>query len=295
MNMSQNLRGHLAAGLCIFIWSITFISTKILLVDFSPTEIVFFRFALAYVMLFILSPRPIMPRFDRQEAMYAAAGLCGVTLYFISQNIGLRYTLASNAGVIICIAPMFTAILAQLFGSGEKLRKRFIGGFCIAIAGCFLISFNGSFVLKLNPLGDVLILIAALSWAFYCNLLILAENGRFSLIQSTRKVFFYGLLFLLAVLPFTDFQWGLSRFEDPVDLFNMLFLGIAASGICFLAWNYAVGILGSVKCSVYIYLNPVVTIFFAALILNEPLTWVMMAGTVLTLAGLVFSERKKLS
>ena len=293
MNMSRNLRGHLAAGLCIFIWSITFISTKILLLDFSPTEIVFFRFALAYVMLFILSPRPIIPRFDRQEALYAAAGLCGVTLYFILQNIGLRYTLASNAGVICCIAPMFTAILAHLFGSGEKLRKRFVGGFCIAISGCFLISFNGSFVLKLNPLGDILILVATLSWAFYSNLLVLAENGRFTLIQSTRKIFFYGLLFLLIVLPFTDFQWGLSRFADPKNLFNMLFLGIVASGVCFLAWNYAVSVLGSVKCSVYIYINPVITIFFAALILAEPLTWIMAAGTALTLAGLVFSERKK--
>ena len=80
----------------------------------------FFRFILAYVMLFLLSPRPILPRFDKQEALYAGAGLCGVTLYFLSQNIGLVYTTASNAGVIVCVAPMFTAIAARFFRYRRK-------------------------------------------------------------------------------------------------------------------------------------------------------------------------------
>jgi len=293
MKKNKNIKGHLAAALCIFIWSITFISTKLLLIDFSPTEILFFRFILAYVMLFLLSPRPILPRFDKQEALYAGAGLCGVTLYFLSQNIGLVYTTASNAGVIVCVAPMFTAIAARFFGTGEKIRKEFIGGFAIAITGCALISFNGSFVLSLNPLGDLLMLVAALSWAFYCNLLTLADNGRLTLVQTTRKVFFYGILFMLPAIALTGFRLNLDRFLEPANLFNMLFLGLAASGLCFLAWNYAVGVLGSVKCSVYIYANPVVTIFFAALILGESLNWISALGTILTLSGLILSERRK--
>ncbi|MDD2484837.1 MAG: DMT family transporter [Eubacteriales bacterium] len=292
MKNNKNLRGHLAATLCIIVWSITFISTKILLRDFSPAEILFYRFALAFLMLFLMSPKPLLPRFDRREFLYAGAGLCGVTLYFMMQNVGLTYTTASNAGVLVCVAPMFTAIISSLLGSGEKIRKRFLAGFVLSIFGCFLISFNGSFVLSLNPLGDILLLLAALAWAFYCNLLILAEDGTLTLIQRTRKVFFYGLVFLLPVLPFSDFTWGFSRFLEPSLLFNILFLGLVASGVCFLAWNYAVSVLGSVKCAVYIYTNPVVTIFFAALILHEAITWISLLGTVLTLLGLVVSEGK---
>ena len=292
MTNNNNLKGHLAATLCIIIWSITFISTKILLRNFSPGEILFYRFVLAYLMLFLMAPTPIVPRFDRRELLYAGAGLCGVTLYFMMQNIGLLYTTASNAGVLICVAPMFTAILSRIFGRGEKIRKAFFAGFALSIFGCFLISFNGSFVLSLNPLGDILMLLAALAWAFYCNLLILAEDGALTLVQRTRKVFFYGILFLTPALPFMDFTWGFSRFLQPALLFNILFLGIAASGVCFLAWNYAVSVLGSVKCAVYIYTNPVVTIFFAALILHEPMTWISFLGTALTLLGLVVSERK---
>jgi len=85
--------------------------------------------------------------------LYAAAGLCGVALYFLFQNIGLVYTLASNAGVIIAVAPMFTAIVSYFLVSRTSLHRNFIIGFFITIAGVALISFNGNFILKLNPLG----------------------------------------------------------------------------------------------------------------------------------------------
>ena len=235
MEKTINIKGHLAAIFCVLIWSITYISTKVLLEDFSPTEILFFRTILAYVFLFILSPKPIHPRKDRRELLYALAGLCGSTLYFIFQNIGLIYTTASNAGVIVCIAPMFTAIIATFLGTGEKIRPMFVVGFILAISGCTLIVFNGSFVLHLNPLGDILMLLGAVSWAFYCNILILADDGELSLIQRTRKIFFYGILFLLLLLPFMDFHLGLERLLRPELLSNMIFLGVLASGTCFLA------------------------------------------------------------
>jgi drug/metabolite transporter (DMT)-like permease len=56
--------------------------------------------------------------------------------------------------VLIATAPLFTAILAHLLLQGERLRGRFLVGFFVAIIGISLITFNGSFILKLNPLGD---------------------------------------------------------------------------------------------------------------------------------------------
>ena len=104
-----------------------------------------------------------------------------------------------------------------------------------------LISFNGNFVLKLNPLGDILMILGALSWAFYCNLLVFIDEKELSIIQHTRKVFFYGLLLMIPVIPFTDFHLGLSRFADPANLTNLLFLAFGASAISFVTWNFAVG------------------------------------------------------
>ncbi|NLP30353.1 MAG: DMT family transporter [Clostridiales bacterium] len=293
--------GHLAASFCIIVWSTTYVSTKILLEDFTPTEILVFRFIIAYILLFILSPKPMIPDSKKEELIFIAAGFSGVLIYFLFQNIGLTYTLASNAGVLVSVAPMFTAIISHFMKDGQKLSRPFVIGFIIAIIGISFISFNGSFILKLNPIGDILLLIAALSWAVFSNLLTLVNNGKYTIVQSTRKVFFYGLIFMIPTSLLMDFEFTLTRFIEPFKLtkllssniFNILFLGLLASGICFVTWNYAVKTLGSVKTSTYIYLSPIVTIIFSVITLGEPITWASISGTALILIGLTISERKR--
>lgn len=100
--MSKKATGHLTALVTILIWGTTFISTKVLLVDFEPIEILFFRFILALLFVY---PYRMRGTTKRQEAVFAAAGLCGVCLYYLLENIALTYTMASNVGVIISIAP----------------------------------------------------------------------------------------------------------------------------------------------------------------------------------------------
>lgn len=288
---NPKLKGHLAALLSILIWGTTFISSKVLLRDFLPAELLFFRIGLAVLALTAAHPRR-MPRCTaRQHLHYAAAGLCGVTLYFLLENIALTYTLASNVGVIISVAPIFTAVLAHLFLAGERLRGGFFVGFFAAIAGIVLISFNGNFILKLNPLGDILAVLAALSWGVYS--ILVRKIGAFGnpTIESTRRIFCWGLLFLLPALPFTGFRLDLGRFAEPVYLLNILYLAFGASALCFVSWNFAVGQLGAVSTSVYIYMVPVVTIITSVLILHEPITWMAALGAALTLGGLLLSER----
>ena len=182
--------GHLAALLTILIWGTTFISTKILLTDFQPVEILFFRFIMGYLVLLIAYPHHMTRLSWKQETTFAAAGFCGVCLYYLLENVALTYTMASNVGVIISVAPFITAILAYLFmKSEERLRLNFFIGFIIAMAGIILISFNGS-QLKLNPIGDILAFAAAFVWACYS---ILAKRiGSFGLpvILTTRRTFF---------------------------------------------------------------------------------------------------------
>jgi drug/metabolite transporter (DMT)-like permease len=97
---------------------------------------------------------------------------------------------------------------------------------------------------------------------------------------------------MIPALPLFDFHWDLARFTYLPNVFHMLFLGLGASALCFVTWNYAVGVLGPVKTSVYIYFNPIVTVVTSAIILHERITAVAMAGVVLILAGLYLSEKK---
>lgn len=289
---SKKSIGHLAALLTIIIWGTTFISTKILLVDFKPVEILFFRFAMGYLVLLMICPRRLKGVERKQELTFIAAGLCGICLYYLLENIALTYTMASNVGVIISAAPFFTAILAHLFmRSEEKLRANFFVGFVVAMIGIFLISFHGS-SLELNPMGDILALIAAFVWACYSILTKKISSYGYPVILTTRRTFFYGILFMIPTLFFFDFKMDLSRFENISYLFNILYLGLGASALCFVTWNFAVKVLGAVKTSVYIYMVPVITVVTSVLILREWITLLSGIGTILTLVGLFLSESK---
>lgn len=289
---NRNTIGHISALFTVVVWGITFISTKVLLNGFKPVEILFYRFIMALVFLFILCPRILTIKEKKREVLFVGAGICGVTLYYLLENIALTYTMASNVAVIVSTVPFFTGIISRIFlKESEKLSINFFIGFILAIAGIFLISFNGSEV-QINPTGDILALLAAIVWSMYSVITKKISGYGYNTIQVTRRIFIYALLFMLPLLPLFDFKFDLSPFVNKAYLVNILFLGILASAVCFVTWNYAVKILGAVKTSVYIYVQPVVTIVAAYIILGERFTPLALVGTVFTLAGLVISERK---
>lgn len=290
--MSRKATGHMAALVTILIWGTTFISTKVLLVDFEPIEILFFRFLMGFLALLIACPHRMKRTTGQQEVIFAAAGLCGVCLYYLLENIALTYTMASNVGVIISIAPFFTAIFTRVFmKEEEKLRASFFVGFTVAMIGICLISFNGT-EMRLNPIGDLLAVAAAVVWACYSVLARKIGGFGYTTIQTTRRVFAYGILFMIPALFMFDCRLGVARFANLVYLGNIIFLGLGASALCFVTWNIAVKILGAVKTSIYIYLVPVITIAASALILHERITVISGAGTLLALLGLFLSEYK---
>ncbi len=287
---NRRTAGHLAALFTIVIWGTTFISTKVLLTDFKPVEILFFRFVMGFVALLLACPHRMKGVGRRQELTFVLAGLCGICLYYLLENIALTYTMASNVGVIISVAPFFTAILSRLFLKSEgKLRANFFIGFVVAMAGVALISFNG-YKLELNPMGDLLAVLAAFVWACYSILTRKISSFGYPVILTTRRTFFYGILFMVPALFLFDFEVGLERFADTTYLLNILYLGLGASALCFVTWNLAVKALGAVRTSVYIYMVPVITVVTSVLVLKEPVTWVSVMGTLLAVAGLFLSE-----
>lgn len=288
--MNRAAAGHGAALLTVFVWGLTFISTKVLLTGFEPVEILFTRFLLGLLALCAVSAKRLPKTTRSQEALFAAAGLTGVCLYFLLENIALTFTQASNVGVIAATAPFFTAIFSRLFfKEKERLRPAFFLGFVIAMAGIALITVQGA-ALQLNPVGDLLALLSIMVWALYSNLTRKIGTFGYPTVLTTRRIFCYGLLFILPVLLFTGHSWDFVRFTRPLFLGNLLFLGLGASAGCFVSWNFAVRVLGVVKTSVYLYLEPVITVVFSVLILHETVTLGAGVGIVLTLGGLILSE-----
>lgn len=288
----RTITGHSMALITIVIWGTTFISTKILLADFTPIEILFFRFLIGLIVLIAVYPKRLKIKDKKQKLTFAAAGLCGICLYYLLENIALTYTMASNVGVIISVAPFFTAVLSHVFlKTEEKLKVQFLIGFIVAMTGVCLISFSGS-ELKLNPIGDILAIVAAFVWAVYSLLTRKISSYGYNTIQTTRRIFTYGIFFMLPFLFVFDFSLDVQKFVKLEYTLNFIYLGLGASALCFVAWNYAVKVLGAVKTSVYIYIVPVITVVTSVIVLKEEVTWMSVIGILLTLIGLFLSESK---
>ncbi|MCB5196372.1 DMT family transporter [Deefgea salmonis] len=286
--MKPVLKGHLMVLFCVLVWGVTFVSTKILLDFRSPVEIALDRFVLAYALLFLMHPVLKKPQW-REELYFCGLGLFGVTLYFLTENIALQYTQASSVGLLVSSAPLLTAFFAHFTTHDEKLSLRLIVGSLIALAGVALVMFNGSVILKLNPLGDILALSAGAAWAIYC-LLLKRAGQRYGYLFLTRQVFFYGIVTLLPAAWIMGYRVDLALWLNPLQGGNMLFLGVIASALCFVAWNKALGIIGAVKASNYIYLIPMVTMLTAIVILGERITAVGAAGAAMILLGVYYAE-----
>lgn len=292
---------------CIFIWGITFVSTRYLLRSFTSMEILIIRFLLAYIALWLIKPEFLRLPSIKTELYFLGAGFCGVTFYQLLENIALSYTHAANVSIIVSICPMITAMIAQFVLKEKHLNLFFILGFIVAISGITLVSFNGSLVLHLNPKGDLLALSAAVSWGFYSLFVTKINRLGIKPILCTRRSFFWALVLMIPVTVACNMLLGpnsfaaininpktnLLRFSNFLNWFNLIFLGIGASAYCFAIWNLVCNYFGTVRTTVGIYLSPVITIVFGFLFLAEPITLMGTIGAVMTIAGLFVANKKK--
>lgn len=288
---TKNLGYHLLAFLTVSVWGTTFISTKVLINNgLSPAEIMFLRFAIAYVFLWVLTYKKLFSNSLKDEGLFLLSGMTGGSVYFMTENTALSYSLASNVSLLVCTAPIFTAILFFLTHRKERLKSKLVYGSLVAFSGVALVIYSGGFILRINPLGDFLALMAALSWAFY-SLFSKGLINRYSSMFVTRKVFFYGML---TILPFLLTQpnhpkWNLLF--KPEVLFNLLFLGLIASMLGYIFWSLATRHLGIVRVTTYIYFCPVITLITANLILHERLTMPAIVGACCIVGGVYLAEK----
>ena len=314
--MNNRTKGHLAALFTIFVWAMTFVSTKIVLASFTGLEVTFIRLIIAYVSLVLFSLIPQRKHGAarvgialedtgtssgtdtathasplRREISFFLAGLFGVTGYFLLQNVGMAYTTATNTSIILNTVPIFTALLAWLLLKDKTgIHPLFFLGFLLAMAGIVLISLNDG-AAGLHLRGDLMILLSAIIWG--CYTLITPSINRYgdSGIRVTRHVHFWALLQMIPFMILARFRPDMQLLLQPKNILNMLFLGVIASAVCFVTWNYAVRELGSVTSSIYIYGQPIITVIASALILHETMTARLLIGIVLIFVGVILSAR----
>ena len=292
------MKYHLVAFAIVAIWGSTFVFTKMLLQNgLSPAQIFTLRFAIAYILLlaFSIAQKNFRLFCDnwRDELLMVVLGLTGGSVYFLAENAAMLYTTATNTSLIVCSCPLFAMLaFALLYRHSERItRVQALGSF-VAFLGMAVVVLNGRFVLHLSPLGDMLAFAACLCWVVY-SLLMKPFVERYSTLFITRKVFIYGLVTIIPYYLIVPGFPSLDVLLKPDVIWNLLFLGVVASMICYVVWNWVISKLGAVVATNWIYFNPITTILFAWWLLHEQITVWFLLGTVLILGGMYLANRKK--
>ena len=302
MTSRSHLIPHIVAFLTVAVWGSTFVFTKLLLqAGLSPAQIFTLRFIIAYVLLLAYSmsrQHQWLCSSWKDELLMVALGITGGSLYFLTENAAMLYTTATNTSLIVCSCPLFAMLLfAIVYRQSEHITKVQALGSVIACLGMAVVVLNGHFVLHLSPLGDILAFGACLCWAVY-SLLMKKALEEYSTLFITRKVFFYGIITIIPyyiIRPEEASIFNLSIFQsfNFTILLNLLFLAVVASLLCYLIWNWVISKLGAVVATNWVYFNPITTILFAWWLLHEQITIWFLLGTILILAGMYLSDKKK--
>lgn len=284
----------LALG-CVVIWGCTFISSKVLLQHgLQPVDILLLRFGMAYLLLLPFYHKHLRLPSWRDEVWMALLGITGGSLYFLTENTAIEYTLTTNASLIVCLTPLYTMLLMRvLHRKTVRLSNRMLLGTLLAVVGVFSVVMNGHILLELNPLGDFLALLSGICWSVY-SLIYCQVEKKWSALLITRKLFFWGFV---TALPFL-WSGGSSitttlLHSDAVVWWNLVFLGLVASLLCFFVWNVVFPKIGPILANNLLYFNPLVTLLVAHHVLAEPLTWMSAIGMFLTILGVWIANRKK--
>ena len=250
------------------------------------------RFVLAYVLMLPFVRGKWFCKSLKDELLMVLLGISGGSLYFLLENTALLYTQASNVAIIIAATPLLTMLAVNLLNRGKEANRQLYLYSLLSLLGVALVVFNGNFVLKLNPLGDFLTLGAALTWVIYSIILAKVE-GHYPLLMITRKIFFYGIITLLPYFLYEPLEITSAILMRPIVWSNLLFLGLVASLICYATWNISIKQLGTVTATNYLYINPIVAMITAHIVLGEKITPLAIVGAIFILVGVYLAERKK--
>ena len=301
LKTNKELLGHVVALVTSLVWGATFVSTKVLLDTFTPFEIMVSRFILAFLFLCAIRPRILKTKQKRHEFLFAAAGLTGVIGYFMLENVALTMTTASNVSIAVDTAPMFIALIATVIGFERALKPNFVMGFVIAMAGVLLISIPfaqlgssapDSLIPGVFGVGELLAVSAALSWGVYSNIVARLGQLGYETLPATKRIFLWGLIWSVVLIPVFKPEVSIADYLSWETGGNLLYLGLIASGCCFVTWGKAVEFLGPARSGIYLYLQPVTTCLIAHFALGEDFTLYMGIGVVLVLGGLIFAQRR---
>lgn len=280
--------------LVVLIWGANFSIIKEALPQIPPLTFAALRFDIAaVVLLLLLWQREGRAAFPTGRVFWRLTwmGLLGSALYQIFFTLGLAYTTASNAALIIATSPAMIALLGALFGI-ETLTRRIGLGIALALAGVALVVGANGVRLSWQTLhGDLLMVAAAGCWAVYTLGVRKLEHGPSPLSITTFTMLVGAIGLTLVSLPeLRQMQWetvGVAAWE------GLAYASLLGLVVAYFLWNNSVRLVGGNRTAIYSCGIPLVAMLVAWPMLGEQPALLQGLGALLIVAGVLLARRKQ--
>jgi len=285
---------YLEAVFAVIVWGASFIATKVAVAQVHPITVVWLRFSMGVVILGIavtLRRQFALPSKD-EWGYFALLGFLGITFHQWLQSNGLLTAQANTTAWIVATTPVFMALLGWIVLK-EGLGWIKSAGILVAAAGVLLVVTEGDlssiFSGRFGTPGDFLILISAVNWAVFS---VLSRRGLKNH-PATRMMFFVMALGwgFTSVIFFGGNGISEIRQLTVGGWVGVSFLGVFCSGLAYIAWYDALQGLSTAQTGVFLYIEPLVAVIVAAIILGEPITFASLAGGGIILFGVWLVNR----
>ncbi|RNC83345.1 MAG: DMT family transporter [Balneola sp.] len=275
------------------VWALNFSVIKTALQEIDPYSFNALRYLLAGILLVSTAKLRGFTIMVKREHFWKllGIGIIGNLVYQMLFIIGLNLTFSANAAVMLGTIPIWVALLSQLF-TDEKLNRNQVIGITLAFVGVTKIITGGSNNLSFASetfIGDLIALMAAISWAIY-TILSKKYLKYYNSTQYSAFMSVIGIITLGAVgLPFlvkVDFTQ-----VSAIGYGGLLYSGLLSVGIAYLIWNHGIIKIGAVRTAMYQNLVPVLGVIFGVFILDEALTILQYIGSGFVILGLVLTRK----
>lgn len=271
-------------------WAGNYVVGKIAIAELSPLTLVYLRWLLALVPLFVVAQvveRPSWRHALRAWPWVLALSLFGLAGYNFLLYAALQFTDAFNASLINAFNPALIVLASVLF-LRERLSRAAVAGLLLALLGVLVILSKGSLLTLLDAQhnsGDLLMLGAIVSWTAYT--IIGRRAPRLPPITSTAL---QALVLVIGLTPVVAVQ-GIDLPQTAGTAWSLAFIAVFPSLLSYVLWNRALQTIEPAKAGVFLNL---ITVFAAVLtlLMGQPLTLAQVIGGTIVIAGVALANKQ---
>ena len=300
--MNQNNKFFIAAIYLVcatLFWAGNFIVGKTASInEIPPISLNFYRWLVAWLILLPFTFRELIKKKNyilNNIGLFIVLGITAVTIFNSALFYSLKFTQVISGVLMISTVPVMIIFISSLLKI-EKTNFFQIIGVGLSLTGVLFIITKADIGLLKNldfNRGDLIMIIAMLSWATYSALL-KKKKYELSQISLLQVVISFGVIFLIP-LYFIDMNMGNSiKLEKPFFLiltYVVLFPGLAS----FFFWIKGVALIGANRSGVFLHLMPIFGAVMAMIIFDEKFMFYHLLGAVFILMGIILSNRKSTS